>query len=293
MNIEMDFRSDWQNVMIKDMVAEGLRFSTTTSKDLLVIRWFTYLRKKGGQTSMPRRVHKSKEFACPPELIAGLDQLVDKLQKGQDISPYLSKQVDNITNIDGMFNDWGVLHLHLGDRPDPKDNRYVVRTDPLLFLCWKPDDVYLINIYKHGDWTDRSILQTIQDNWPEFIKPFVMSGVIRLSQQYTEKEHQTLRNAGVTVFIELKDQNGDIIVMAPPGLGITSSRDAMQDVRSYDGQLKEIYKIEEYVRDNPELFLKGFERSIADPMQLKLVHENEKWNIVEQSTGSMCELIMK
>ncbi len=94
----------------------------------------------------------------------GLNQLVGILEKGQDISPYLSKQVDNISAIDGMFNDWGVLHLHLGDQPNPKDGRYIARTGPLLFLYLMQDNAYLINIYQHGDWTDKSILQTVQDN---------------------------------------------------------------------------------------------------------------------------------
>jgi hypothetical protein len=196
MNIEMDFLSDWHDIMIGDMTADGLQFSSTISKDLLVIRYFTHLRKKGGQTPRPRRVHLSKEFVCPPELSTGFNQLVDVLQKGQDVSPYISKQVDNISAIDGMFNDWGIIHLHLGDRLDPRDGRYIVRTGPLLFLYLMADDAYLINIYEHGNWTDKSILQTVQDNWPELIKPFVLNGVIGLSHQ---PQKSNTRSSGTQV----------------------------------------------------------------------------------------------
>lgn len=62
----MDFVSDWQDLLISDMTAEGLRFSSATQKDLLVIRYFTHLRRKGGQSLRPRRVHRSNEFVCPP-----------------------------------------------------------------------------------------------------------------------------------------------------------------------------------------------------------------------------------
>lgn len=292
MNVEMDFVSDWQEIMIGDMTADGLQFSNSMPKDSLVIRYFTFLRKKGGLTPRPRRVHRSNEFLCPPDRLTGLNRLVNVLEKGQDISPYLSKQVDNISSIDGMFNDWGVLHLHLGDRPDARDGRFIARTGPLLFLYLMKDDAYLINVYEHGDWTDKSILQTVYDNWPELLKPFVLEGVIGLSQQNTEEQHASLRNAGVSVILELKDVNGDTLVIAPPVLGITTSRDAMQDVRAYQGQVKELRKIEEYVHENSSLFQETFKGEIPDPLRLKLVHEDDKWSVVEQSTGARFDLIM-
>lgn len=292
MNVEMDFVSDWHDIMIGDITADGLQFSSATQKDSLVIRYFTHLRKKGGQTPRPRRVHRSNEFVCPPELLTGFNQLVDVLEQGQDITPYLSKQVDNISAIDGMFNDWGVLHLHLGDRPDARDGRFIARTGPLLFLYLVKDDAYLINVYEHGDWTDKSILQTVQDNWPELIKPFIFKGAIGLSHQYTEEQHAALRNAGVSVPLELKDVNGDTLVIAPPGLGITTSRDAMQDVRAYQGQVNQLRRIERYVHENPDLFQEAFRGNVPEPLRLKFVHEDDKWSVVEQSTGVRLNLNM-
>lgn len=291
MNVEMDFVSDWQDIMIGDMTADGLQFSSAISKESLVIRYFTYLRKKGGQTPSPRCVHRSNEFVCPLELLTGLNQLVDVLEKGHDISPYLSKQVGNISAIDGMFNDWGVLHLHLGNQPDTRDRRFIARTGPLLFLYLMKDDAYFINVYEHGDWTDNSILQTVQDNWPELIKPFVLEGVIGLSYQYTEEQHAALRNKGVSVILQLKDVNGENLVIAPPGLGITTSREAMQDVRSYQGQVKELRKIEEFVLENTGSFQDAFKGNVPDSLRLKLVHEDDNWSVVEQSTGARFDLI--
>lgn len=290
MSIEMDFLSNWQDIMIGYMTAEGLKFSSNTPKDLLIIRYFTYLRKKGGQTPRPRRIHKTTEFVYPPELDAGLNQLINALVNGKNISPYLSKKFDDISKIDGMFNDWGILHLHLGEQLDPNDGRHVERTGPLLFLYLTEEDAYLINVYKHSDWTDRSILQTVQNNWPQLIKPYVMHGALSLSHQYTEQQHAALRNAGITVLIELKDKNGDILVIAPPGLGITASKDALQDVRSYHAQVKEIHNIEEYVRENPQFLHNSFGENMPDPMKLKLVHESKKWSIVEQSTKTKIDL---
>lgn len=296
MIIEMDFVSDWHSIMISEMTAEGLQFSISTRKSSLVIKYFTYLRKKGGQKPYPRLVHKSKTFSCPPELSTRLAQLIDVLEKRQDICPYLSKQVDKISAIDGMFNDWeylGVLHLHLGDRPDPRDGRYIARTGPLIFAHFMEDDAYLINVYEHGNWTDKSILQTIQDNWPEIIKLFVINGFDGRNHQYTDEEHAEIRNSGGNVMVAIKDLNGGTLVIAPPEHGITTSRDAIHDVRSYDYQVNEIHKVELFVKENHGLFQEAFNENAPDPLRLKLIHEVDKWSIVEQSTGVRFKVIVE
>ena len=290
MNIEMNLLSDWQDIIINKMVREGLQFSRDINKSLLIIRYFTYLRKKGGQISTPRRIHISKEFVCPTELKTGFDKIVDVLRTGQDISPYLSTQVDKITKFDEMFNDWGVLHLHLGDRPYPRDARYIERTGSLLFLYLMPQDAYLINIYEHGDWTDKSILQIVQDNWPELIAPYIMKGAKSLSHQYTEREHAELRKAGVCILMELKDHNGDTFVIAPPGLGMTTSKDPVQDVRRHDEDATAIQNIERHIRDNPKCIEKAFNGKAPETVILKLIYQSNNWSIVEQTTSTIIEL---
>ncbi|MFD1130727.1 hypothetical protein [Paenibacillus sp. PDC88] len=283
MNIEMNLVSDWQDIIIEDMVADGLRFSKSTQKDLLVIRYFTYLRKKGGVTRK-RRLHLAKEFNCPLHLKNGFDKLIDVLENGQDISPYLSKMVDKISFFDGMFNDWGVLHLHLGDHPDEKDGNYVARTGPVLFLYLNENEAYLINVYEHGSWTDKSVLQTVYDNWPELIEPYIFKGVKELQYQITEENHEKLRKKGYTVMLELKDISGNAIILAPPGLGITASRDAMHDVRSYKRTVNDIRRLEQDIRENPQLIQTLFKDSMADALQLRLVLENNNLYVIEQTT---------
>jgi hypothetical protein len=65
----------------------------------------------------------------------------------------------------------------------------------------------------------------------------------------------------------------------------------MQDVRAYQGQVRELRKIEGYVHENPGLFQEVFKGNVPDPLRLKFVHEDGKWNVVEQSTGARFELI--
>ena len=224
------------------MDANGPHFTRETPNDLLIIRYYTYLRKTGG-SPRPRRVHFSKEFVCPHDLLIGLNQLVSVLEKGENISPYFSRKVDNICEIDGMFNEWGVLHLHLGDRPYLKDARFIARTGPLLFLYLKEDDAFLINVYQHGDWTVKSILHTVHDNWPELIEPFILRRETGLSFQYTEKQHSLLKSKGITTMLELSDVNGNPFMLVPPSHG----KDSFQDVHAYNLELKKIRQIERLV----------------------------------------------
>lgn len=283
MNVQMDFVSDWQEINIREMQAEGLQFPASTSKDLLVIRYLNYERKKGGEAH-PRKVHFSKEFACPPSVQNGLNKLVHVLENGQDISPYLSTRVDNVNYLDGLFNDWEILHLHLGERPHPRNPRFIERTNELLFLILKQDNAYLINVFDHKvSWANKSILQTIQDNWPSLIEWCILRG-ISLERNVTMEEHFELRKAGINVMMELTDKNGKSVVITPPGLGITTSGDSIQDVREYDRMVHAFRKVEQWAKQNiSKIIPSGV--PVPDPIQLKLVLDDGNWLIVEQSTG--------
>ncbi|WP_190945351.1 hypothetical protein [Paenibacillus sp. UASWS1643] len=282
----MDFVSDWHDIIIGDIEEKGLRYSRTTPKELLVIKYFTYLRKTGG-TPHPRRVHRSNEFVCPSHLQNGLSQLIHCLENGTSISPYFSRAIDDISKIDRMFNDWGVLHLHLGDKPDQRDQRLIERTGPLLFLYLQKDDAYLINVYWHGDWTDRSILQTMYDNWPELIEPYILKSLkkgAKLVHQLTENELHEARGEGSLVLQELTDENGFPFVIIPPTFGMTTSRDASQDVSSYDKFVELLLHLESHFKKNHELF----EGNIANPLRLKLIRDiDNMFYVVEQSTGTI------
>ncbi len=287
--IQMDFVKDWQEEILKYIKKEEIQIPNDIRTDSLIIKYFTYLRKKG--TGQPYHIHKSKEFKCPSELKYGLNQIIYILEYGGDISPYLSKQVDELEN-DGMFNDWGVLHLHLGKEME-KNNKYVKRTGPLLFVYFKENNAYLINIYKHGDWTKKEVLQIMYDNWPELIEPFIMKEVQGLSSPLTEKDHQKLRNSGGCTLIELKDdQQENNIVIVPPGWGIATSGDSIIDVRNYDYEVNKIYGLEKLVRENIvsiKEFIKSYNIDIPETFTFKLLKKKDKWVIKEVNTKLVFE----
>lgn len=290
-DITMDFVTDWQNEMIDEMEEEGLRFKKSLPKDSLIIKYFTFCRKRGLQT--PYKILKSNEFNCPPEYQKGLSNLEEVLKNGGDISPYLSKDVEKLKN-DLMFNDWGVLHLHLGEELE-SNNKYIKRTGPLLFLYFKGENVYFINIFQHQDWTKKEVLQIMYSNWPVLIQPYIMKidGFQGLHPEYTEDQHLELRKAGVTVMLELIDENGEKFPIILTGMGITTSGDSMNDVRHYQDRIKEIHRLEDRVRNNVD-YVKGIMKStnvnIPTSLRFKLVYKDGRFQVQEVNTELFFDL---
>lgn len=290
-NIDMNLVANWQDEMIKEMREASLRFSDALPKDSLIIKYFTYLRKKGDEK--PKNIHKSKEFTCPAEYQEGLGDIERILTQGEDISPYLSKDVDKLKN-DLMFNDWGVLHLHLGKNLE-ENNKYIERTGPLLFIYSKESNVYFINIFQHQEWTKKEVIQILYSNWPELLEPYIQKtkGFKGLEPQYTEEQHLALRKQGMVVFLELTDEEGNKFPLMPPGMGIATSGDAINDVRAYQEQINTINNIEDNVKNNISMVedvMKKSKMDIPETFKFKLIYQENKWLIEEENTKLLLDI---
>lgn len=286
-SIKIDFVKDWEDEMIKEIKDEGIKIPKDMDIKTLILKYSTYLRKKGSRK--PYIVHKSKEFECADNLEYGLNKIISILENSGDLSPYLSKQVDNLQN-DPMFNDWGVLHLHLGNKPDKKDNNYVERTGPLLFLYFKENNAYLINIFEHGDWTKREILQIMYDNWPKLIEPFILEGVKGLSHSFSENDHFELRKSGGNAIIELKNN----IIIISPALGIATSGDSIMDNINYNKEVRYLNNLQSMVKEKIGLIkdiIKKHSRPMPETFNFKLVKYNGNWAIEEQNTKLILEFL--
>lgn len=283
MEIKMNLQTDMKEILLKDIHSAGLQYNPQTSTDTIIIRYFNYERKKGGPMR-PRTVHKSREFSCPHAVQCGLDRLIRVLESGQDISPYMSTQVDRISFMDDMFNDWGVLHLHLGERLRP-DGRFIERTGPILFLYLpeQTDDAYLINIYQHHEWAKTSVPQTMYDNWPHLMN--VLNGVQGTTFTYSESQHQRLRQAGYKVLTQITDHNGNPIVANAPGVGQVASRDSIIDVKNFDHRMNELRRMENEIRANFQPIEALYSGQPPNSIELKLIRDNGQYAIVDQQTG--------
>lgn len=166
----------------------------------------------------PRKVHKA-EYETPSCLIKGEKKFLDEVRTGGDLGPYQSMQLNTIGYEDGMLNEFGIQHFHLGTKKLRKNPYFMARQGHLLFALVRSDDFYCIGYYKHGDWSKSILLDTIHSNWPHAVSSYVIKGATGISLCCTDEEHQKLREAGVNIVT----QRPDGTVYAPPGLGITAA----------------------------------------------------------------------
>lgn len=93
---------DFQAKLVNKGILLGLKLQNLDSS-LASIRVLTYLRKTGN--SLPKKIIKSKDFdkSIPLELADNVHSLIKKIEKGVDLTPYLSKN-SIILNNDKKFD---------------------------------------------------------------------------------------------------------------------------------------------------------------------------------------------
>ena len=151
--------------------------------------------------AQPRRCHRSPELLANPKAAEHkvvLDAIAAKIEAGDDLSPHLSKRIDQGLRVDRMLADLNVYHLHLSVQLEA-NGRFVEQGDDLLFAAFTTGDAYLIGIYRHAtDWARKNILETIARNWPDAGIAHQGSYAIGLTQNFTDAERLELQRAGVS-----------------------------------------------------------------------------------------------
>ena len=198
MKLIMDFKADWHD-MLKNFMRQEWGLDTRKITEDLPVHYFNAAQRR--IPMRPRALLISDAFCCPAEHLAGWMLIQEKVEDGQDLTPHLSKLIDDIGKIDLMLSDWGIYHLHLGTA---LQDHYVVRTGPLLFARVTQDKFYAIGIYNHNDWTDITIVETIHRNWPESIARWTLQGV-QLAEHLSSDQRKILRKKKYNSFVQVKD----------------------------------------------------------------------------------------
>lgn len=165
----MDLIRDFKEILLQHGRKQGLIFSDVDS-DKTFIRILSFNRKIG--LGNKKKVSFANGIRIPKKYKKRIHHILDYLADGENIIPYLSKQSINLTGPrDLMFNDWNILHIHLGKRKDKKDPRFIERTGELLFLINAKTEIRVLGVYDHkpSPWTKNELLQRIYDTWPEML----------------------------------------------------------------------------------------------------------------------------
>jgi len=164
MNIGCNLYSKFVAAVRRRMSAIGFDDSSL-SDDKCVVKWHSWKRRIVPPAK--RRILKASGFVCPLHLQQGLNNLEQAFIDGSAIWPWQSKRIDEPIREDGLFNDYGVVHFHLGAVFE--GGGYVQRTRELLFAIVEPNALYEIGIFDHGDWYELTILDTIDVNRPRLL----------------------------------------------------------------------------------------------------------------------------
>lgn len=239
MKIETNFRKDIATFIKEELELYGYK-NIPEDECALIDAYFKVMHKIISDVS--RKIKKSDVFKCPPELIQGLEILEDKISKGENINPYQSKGVMDIKENDPLLNDWGIHHLHLGIEKEA-NTFFIKRTGPLLYAFFSEDTTYLLNIFNHGEWTNKSLLEILDRNWPDLIAHW-QANIIDIKELDSDSMKK-MRKAGGTFFTKV---NGKIF--APPGGGYTTARTSMRAGIESDHFLMQLRDYENGIKNN-------------------------------------------
>ena len=170
----------------------------------------------------PRRVHISSDLLDNHDRLAYSDGLVAALGEiahGHDLRPRTSTAIEHAytpwtppllargrpgqRHVDRLLADWGLHHLHLGTTPHPKRPEFVSRTRHVLFVAFKPEDAYLVDVAEHesdgANWSALKLLEIVVRNWPEAGILVASTFAVGLTNgNWSDEDRRALRRAGIS-----------------------------------------------------------------------------------------------
>ncbi|KAA0998421.1 hypothetical protein F0H41_18795 [Vibrio cholerae] len=235
--LKSDFFGDWVNIQ-KDILMNHWGYDVSSVPDNEIPFLYFNAEQRRPEAKV-RQLLLADTFSCPQNLESGWERLKGLIKSGHDLTPNLSKLVNNLNNKDSMLNDWGVHHFHLGEN---MKGDFIERTGPLLFALLVEDKFYAIGIFNHGSWADQDIVEIIHRNWSSVVERYQIKGIVS-STPLTEQERLNLRKRNANSFVTVQDGT----VYAPIGGGMVSSGFNMQAVMRKDRQQKFLRNLEQHL----------------------------------------------
>jgi hypothetical protein len=200
--------------------------------------------------SIPQRPHRviiSPEVQQKMGNYPAVAKIRDELSQGKDITPWLSDSVRKKASdpkADLMFNDWQILHFHLGSlfvQPDK-----IGRTSDLLFAFVAPDRAVFLDVQPHGSWAMRDLLRVLLRVSPTDMTRCEFKGVLGSARGgYTDDEILKLRQSGMNAPIDIDGR-----LFLAPGLGVASSKHATRIVRAVQNLERQIAHMRKVLETN-------------------------------------------
>ena len=268
--LRINFKQDWKEYIEFQFQELGFSYNENESLEDNTVRYFRISRRLISKKK--RNVYISKSLIVSPEFKTSFNEIVRRLEKGEDIKPYQSRLTKKTEINDLLLNDWGIHHLHLGDTLE--SDAYIKRTAQLLYAMFIENAVYLIDILSHGQWTNTDLIQRMHDNWKEVMVKFkIVISPLSLS----EDQRKILRNKHANAIVTVSDGT----TYGPLGGGIMDSGDCKFDKIDADKIFSDIENWESIVKSNEEMFFDGAKIDKNQILTIKLNFDHEECYLYE------------
>lgn len=187
-----DFNADVL-VMARHYLSNQWGLENVPNDDSLILFFDSQRRRPA---VLPRKVWEADNFHCPQENAAGWEVLRKKIINGEDLGPHLSRAHSSLANVDGLLNEWGVHHFHIGEGPS-------FRSGPLVFGLVTEDCFYAINVFPHGSWESSDIIESLHRNWPHVINRYRIRGIPETA--LNTKQRRQSRKSNIQAFVTVSD----------------------------------------------------------------------------------------
>ncbi|MDI6602300.1 MAG: hypothetical protein QME46_11095 [Thermoanaerobacteraceae bacterium] len=269
--IEIDLIGDLNKIVNKRL--EGMGYKPVNG-NYSTIDYFKALRKL--IPAKPRNILYSKEFICPHECEDGLNLLENAIKSGDNLVPFMSKQITNPKHNDLLLNDWGIYHFHLNTKKE--ENGFIKRSAWLLLAYIDDNYAYLINVYPHNKpnlWTHQKMVEILHNNWSDLLEKFHLKEVSGLSEKIDDEKYAQLRKAGASTFVELgKDK-----VFGMIGGGYATDGSSITAVRESDYWHNYLREVEFFIKENYYSFKQQMtyfdEQSLDKPLKIQMLNLTE------------------
>jgi hypothetical protein len=267
-DLEIDLLADWHDFLRRQLTLRG--YPPPAGDRDVDIAFFNLLNRL--VPVAPRTIHVARGLSCPAGHEAGYQEVTRKVRDGEDVRAHLSRGLAKLDYNDGLLNDWGIHHLHLGTSLD--SDGFVKRTGPVLFARFEAREAFFIGIPQHGAWSDTRVLEELDKNWPAITDRYVLKGVVGLEYTPTSSDVKEMRRAGGQLILWINDK-----ALAPLGGGITTAGVGVGVVMKANAVNRQLKTWEEWVVSQREaIFARAKEdgHSFVRPLRLRLRFTREE-----------------
>ena len=181
-----------------------------------LLTWINYQRRL--IPARPRRLITNTSLVCPHEVLQGWMKLQQEVKSGADLTPRLSSKIENTDYNDGILNDFGLHHFHLGTVADVKHPKQVQRTSIILLACVSLSEFYPIDFVPHKHWGDETILEKAIESFHRQFDRYSVKGLSDSTSTCDNENIVKFRNDGVNYIHKIGKK-----LYFSPGMGVTTA----------------------------------------------------------------------